>query len=81
MQQLRGRRPDGTAIIAVVTATSDQPVPLKALEQVVFVAARRRCADGFAIVRAEASDGATGFTKALAEVWVTAPAATPAATP
>jgi hypothetical protein len=75
LEHLRGRRPEGTVISSIVTASADQPVPLEALEQVVFVAARRRCANGFAVVRADASDGATGFTQAIAEVWVVAPAA------
>jgi hypothetical protein len=81
VERLRGRRPDATVISSIVTASADQPVALETLEQLVHVVARQRCAGGFAVVRAEASDGATGFTQAVAEVWVAAPAAPAEAAP
>ena len=65
----RGASPAGSRVIAVLRVEADQAVSLEALEQVLEVAARRRCAAGFAVTRASADDGATGYLDATAEAW------------
>lgn len=69
LQKTRGARPANARVVAVLTASVDQPVPLEALEQVLVVEALRRCATGLAILRASAADGADGFVDAAGEAW------------
>ncbi len=78
LQTSRGARPANARVVAVVSVSADQPVPLEALEQVLVVAALRRCATGLAILRASAADGAEGFVDAAGEAWeVVEPPAAP----
>lgn len=86
LQKSRGARPANARVVAVLSVTADQPVPLEALEQVLVVAALRRCATGLAILRASAADGADGFVDAAGEAWEVeveppAPVPTPTAAP
>ncbi len=74
LDQRRGQRPPASRVIAVLRAESDRPVSLEAFEQLFEVAARRRCADGVAVLRATADDGANGYLDATAEVWSSTPA-------
>ena len=69
----RGKRPDGSRVVSVLAVSADRAVSLEALEQLLQVAARRRCASGFVVLRATADDGATGYLEATAESWTRAP--------
>lgn len=74
---VRGPRPEGTRVVATVTVTADRPVPLESLEQAALVPARRRCASGLSVLRAEAADGTDGYLSATGEAWVAAETAAP----
>lgn len=69
---VRGPRPEGTRVVAAITVKADRPVDLESLEQAALVAALRRCANGLAVLRAEAADGTDGYLSATAEAWTDA---------
>jgi hypothetical protein len=69
LQMTRGARPANSRVVATVVVSADRPVPLEDLEQVLTVAALRRCATGLAVLRAAAADGAVGYLDAHGEAW------------
>jgi hypothetical protein len=69
LQMARGARPANSRVVATVVVSADRPVPLEDLEQVLTVAALRRCATGLAVLRATAADGAVGYLDAQGEAW------------
>ncbi|HEY1100974.1 MAG TPA: hypothetical protein VGF99_18695, partial [Myxococcota bacterium] len=71
----RGARPETSDVIATVVISADKPAPLEAFDQLLVVQARRRCADGFAMLQAAMDDGANGYVDATAELWAYPPPA------